>query len=183
MDRETALTWLREHPAAVHGDPSELVQRFEAEVRRHAEEDAWLAAKAHVEGRMHEWEKRWGSHSSEAYAARQICPELAEELKRLEPHFEVGDAPHLVGAERLAALEPEARWVVQQWVRDVANEVEHRIWQEVVHYTEERGRGLVREGRVSQRTGFSETLAYSQQAARVARILVDEFEARAHPHA
>lgn len=183
MDREAALQWLKEHPASVHEDPSKLMERFESEVRRHAEEDAWLAAKAHVEDRMHEWEERWGYHSSEAYAAKQICPELADELRRMEPHFKKGDAAHLVGADRLAELEPEARRVVEEWVRDVANEVEHKIWQEVVRYTKERGRGMVREGSVSKDLGYDETRSYHQQAARVARILVDELEARAHPGA
>jgi hypothetical protein len=183
MDREAVLQWLKEHPASVHEDPARLVERFEAEVRRHAEEDAWLAAKAYVEDRMHDWEQRWGYHSSEAYAAKQICPELAEELRRMEPHFQEGDEAHLVGAERLEQLEPEARRVVEDWVRDVANEVEHKIWQEVVRYTKERGRGLVREGRVSEESRFDETRAFAQQAARVARILVDELEVRAHPGA
>ena len=96
MDRNAVLAWLKEHPAAVHGDPEQLVERFEREVRRHAEADAWQAAKAHVEDRMHEWEQRWGYHSSEAYAAKQICPELAEELRRMEPHFQKGDEAHLV---------------------------------------------------------------------------------------
>ena len=183
MEREFVLQWLKDHPAATGQDPTQLIQRFEAEIQRHAEEDAWLAAKAHVEGRMHQWEQRWGYHSSEAYAAKEICPKLAQELQRMEPHFEKGDAAHLVGAERLQALDPEARQVVEEWVRDVANEVEHKIWQEVVRYTKERGRGLVREGRLSKNSGFYETRAFTQQAARVARILVDELEAHAHPDA
>ena len=98
MDRDAVVRWLRDHPESVRGDPAKLVARFEAEVRRHAEQDAWLAAEAYVEDRMHEWEERWGYHSSEAYAARQVCPELAEELRRMEPHFGKGDEAHLVGA-------------------------------------------------------------------------------------
>jgi hypothetical protein len=68
-------------------------------------------------------------------------------------------------------------------VRDVANDVEHKIWAEVVRYVRERGKGLVREGRVSKDVGFNDTLAYSQQAARVAKILVDDLEEHAHRQA
>jgi hypothetical protein len=183
MDREAVLAWLKEHPAAVHGDPSELMDRFEREVRRHAEQHAWHAAKAHVDDRMHEWEQQWGYHSSEAYAAKQVCPELARELKRMEPHFEKGDEPHLVGQELFGTLEPDARILVGDWIRDVANDVEHRIWQEVVQYTQDRGRGMVREGKVSKDTNWNNTSAFQQQAARVAKILVDELEAHTPPEA
>lgn len=178
MDRQSVLDWLKQHPAAVQGNPVELVERFEREVRRHAEADAWRAAKAHVEDRMHEWEQEWGYHSSEAYAAKEICPELALELQRMEPHFEKGDAPHLVGEELLGRLAPEARRLVEGWVRDVANDVEHKIWQAIVRYTRARGRELVREGRVSSDTSYDHTAAYGQQAARVAKILVEEIDAR-----
>ncbi len=98
----------------------------------------------------------------------------------MEPHFKKGDEPHLVGAERLDRLEPEARQLIEDWVCDVANDVEHKIWQEIVHYTKERGRGLVKEGRVSEETRFGQTRAFSQQAARVAKILVEELDERAH---
>ena len=177
MNREAVLLWLKGHPAAVHGNPDELMERFESEVRKHAEVDAWRAARAHVEERMHEWEQEWGLNSSEAYAAKQICPELARELQGMEPHFEKGDEPHLVGEELLRTLEPEARSTVEDWIRDVANVVEHRIWGEIVHYTKDRGRGLIREGRVSADTAFDHTATYGQQAARIARILVEDFEA------
>ena len=183
MDRDAVLVWLKDHPAAVHGDPAELVERFEREVRRHAEADAWHAAKAHVENRMHEWEQRWGYHSSEAYAAKEVCPELASELQRMEPHFDKGDEPHLVGENLLGTLEPEARTLVEDWIRDVANEVEHKIWREVVQYTRDRGRGLVREGRVSTEVAWDRTVAFHQQAARVAKILMEELEAHAPPGA
>ncbi len=177
MSRETVLTWLKEHPGASDIDPEELVARLEGQIREHAEADAWHAAKAHVEDRMHEWEQRWGYHSSEAYAAKQVCPELADELRRMEPHFEKGDEPHLVGEKVLANLEPEGRALVEEWVRDVANEVEHKIWQEIVTYTRGRGAGLVKEGKVSSDTDYDHTAAYAQQAARVAKILVAELDA------
>lgn len=180
MDRDTVIQWLKEHPAATREDPSKLVERFEAEVRRHAEEHAWLCAKAYVEGRVPEWAEIWGYPASEAYAAKEISAELAEELRRLEPHFAKGDEAHLVGAERLAELDPEARRLVEEWIRDVANELEHKIWEQVVLYVKQRGRGLVREGRVSEDTRWDHTAAFAVQAARVARILVDELEERAH---
>jgi hypothetical protein len=181
MSRDAVLTWLKDHPAAVHGDPDELVARFEQEVRRHAEADAWRAARAHVADRMHEWEEQWGYHSSEAYAAKEVCPELAQELQRMEPHFEQGDEPHLVGEELLGTLEPEARRLVEDWVREVANDVEHKIWEGIVDHTREQGRDLARTGRVSSDTSFEHTAAFGQQAARIAKILLDELDAHLSP--
>jgi hypothetical protein len=178
MDRQAVLSWLREHPAAVHEDPEALLERFEQEIRRHATADAWKAARAHVEERQHEWEQRWGFHASQAYAAKEICPELARELKGMEPHFEKGDEPHLVGEALLQRLEPEGRREAEEWIRDVANEVEHKIWQEIVAYTKRRGADLVREGRVSSDLTWEHTDGFGQQAARVAKILLEEFDAR-----
>ena len=183
MEREAVLAWLKDHPAAVHGDPAQLMERLEKELRRHAEAHAWRAAKAHVDDRMHEWEQQWGNPSSEAYAAKQVCPELARELKRMEPHFEKGDEPHLVGEELFGTLDPDARILVGDWIREVANEVEHRIWREVVRYTRERGRGLEREGRVSDDHTWARSASFPQQAARVAKILIDELEAHTPPDA
>lgn len=179
MDREAVLAWLREHPAATHDDPTALLERFEREIRRHASADAWRAARAHVEERMHEWEQQWGYHSSEAYAAKEICPALARELEGMEPHFEAGDEAHLVGEKLLQRMEPEARRQAEEWIRDVANEVEHKIWQEVVTYTKKRGSQLTHEGRVSSDSNWDRTTAFGQQAAKVARILMEELDAHA----
>ena len=82
-----------------------------------------------------------------------------------------------MGEELLGTLEPEARRLVEDWVRDVANDVEHKIWEGIVDHTREQGRDLVRTGRVSSDTSFEHTAAFGQQAARVAKILLDELDA------
>ena len=45
MDRTDMLQWIELHPGAVHGEAADVTIRCEALVRRHAEEDAWLASR------------------------------------------------------------------------------------------------------------------------------------------
>lgn len=181
MDRGEVLRWLEEHPREVHGVPSDIVDRCESEVRRHAAEDAWLAAKAYVEGRMHEWEREWGFHASESSVAKEVCPMLARELQRREPEVREGDERHLVGEEVLSSLEPEARARVVEWVRETAREVEHRIWQEIVRFTKEEGQDLVKKGRVSDDHSWEGGENYFSKAAHIAQLLMADYESRAHP--
>ena len=176
MERAQLLEWLEAHRDQVRGEPSEIVGRCEREVRRHAEEDAWLAAKQYVEGRMHRWEKQWGFHASEAHVAREVCPRLADDLRRHEPHPAPGDETHLAGAELLASLGPEARARVIEWVLELAAAEEHKAWLEVVKFTRGRGRGMVREGLVSGDQSWEGTENYAQKAAHVAELLAHEYE-------
>jgi hypothetical protein len=180
MQRSEILNWLEEHPGAVRGDdPSQIVARCEHEVRRHAAEDAWLAAKAHVERRLHQWEGQWGLHASEAHVAREICPRLASELRSREPHPEPGDEVHLAGNALLDILTPEARELTAQWILELAAEQEHRTWEQIVRFTRRRGRRLIREGKVSQEGRWEATGYYPEVAAQIARILAADYQRRA----
>ncbi|HEM47408.1 MAG TPA: hypothetical protein ENO23_10245 [Alphaproteobacteria bacterium] len=180
MDRDEIVRWLEQHPGQVHGEvPREMVERCEDAVRRHAAEHAWAAARAYVEGRMHEWEHEWGQHATESAVAREVCPMLAAELKRREPHVQPGEERALVGDEILNALEPEARAKVAEWVRELAQQVEHKIWLEIVRFTRRDGRRMARDGRASSDDSWEATENYAHKAAHVARMLIDDYEAQA----
>jgi len=181
MERKALLEWLEQHPESVQGDPAQILARCDSEVRRHAQEHAWLAAKAYAEDRMHEWEHGFGFHSSEAYAAREACSQIASELRRHEPHVEPGHEAEFAGPEQLAALEPAARQRVEEWIRELTDRVEHRIWKEIVRYTKSRGRELVRDGHLSSETSWEGTQDFPSQATRIAKLLMDDFERHAHP--
>jgi len=176
MDHDQVLTWLEQHPGEVHGVPREIVDGCERAVRQHAAENAWLAAKAFVEGRMHLWERMWGQHATESDVAREVCAMLAQELRRREPSVKKGDAPQLAGEELLAALEPEARERVEEWVRDLAQQVEHRIWKEIVRFTRKDGRAMIRDGRVSRDESWEGTENYAHKAAHVAQLLIQDYD-------
>lgn len=182
MERAQILGWLESHREEVHGEPAEILDQFEEEVRKHAAEDAWLAAKRYVEARMHQWEHHWGFHASEAHVAREICPKLAAELRSHEPHVEAGDEEHLAGAALLRSLEPDARMRVIQWILEIAAEEEHKEWLEIVRFTRRRARGLVREGHVSSDSSWEGTQNYALKAAHVAQLLAQEYEAHVASH-
>lgn len=182
MNRNDALQWLEQHRHLVHGDPQEIIDRCERAVRRHAVEDAWLAAKAYVESRRHEWEHEWGMPASAAFVAREICRQLAWELGQHEPHVQPGDAPHLAGGTVQRALEPEAWDQLCAWILELAESAEHRAWQEIVRFTGRHGGQLAREHHLSNDSDWSPESTWAAHAARVAALIEREFSQHAYPH-
>jgi hypothetical protein len=179
MDRNDILDWLRSHRDSVHADPAAVLDHAEREARRQAAQDAWRHAKAIAERQMALWSQRSrGIHSREDWAAREFCHELAREMKHLEPRPEAEDA-HWLDAETLGALERDARERLRDWVREVAGAEEHRVWREVVRFTDARARALVREGRVSTEERWEYTHSYAETAARLAAILAEDYEQHA----
>lgn len=179
MERREILDWLRAHAEAVHGEPDALLERAEREARRRAARDAWLHARAIAERQVALWSQRSrGIHAREDWAAREFCHELARELRQLEPRPE-SDEAHWLDPETLSALEREAREQLRGWVREVAGEEEHRVWNEVVRFTDSRARSLMREGRVSAEERWEYTHSYAETAARLAAILAEDYEQHA----
>jgi hypothetical protein len=176
MNRAEVLRWLEEHPAAVDDVPRDLVDRCEAAVREHAAEDAWRAARAYVEGRMHEQEHVFGGVSSEAYVAKEITAVLARELKRHEPSVEPGAEVHLAGEEILGSLEPEAREKVIEWVCQLAREVEHQVWAEIVRFTKQEGKNLARSHEVSDDVRWETTGNYPEKIAHIAQLVLRDYD-------
>lgn len=175
MDRDRVLEWLRAHPHAVHGDPEVVVSRCEQAVRRHAREDAWAAARRYLARRQHEWEESHGAHASEAFVAREVCRQLADELAHHEPAPHPGDEEHLAGGDVKAALDHEAWVALIPWVIAVGREEEHRTWREVVDHTRRRAQELIRSHHLSSDTQFDHTRCYGDVAASITRILADEY--------
>lgn len=181
MDRSSMIHWLEEHPQPIARDPETLVDRCERAIRRRAAEDAWLSAKAYVEGCEHEWEKSWGfPRASEVFVALEVCRRLARELEHVEPHSHAGDEAHLVGEKLLRQLDPQTRAKMAEWAREIAEAEEHDVWSEIVRFTRGHGRRLARRGELSNDV-TPESGNYFAKAARVAHRLAEEFEAHAHP--
>jgi hypothetical protein len=176
MNRAEVLRWLEEHPAQVHDLPRELVDRCEGAVREHAAEDAWQAARAYVEGRMHEQEHVFGGVSSEAYVAKEITAALARELVRHEPSVEAGAEVHLAGEEILGALEPEAREKVIEWVCQLAREVEHQVWAEIVRFTKQEGKSLAHSHEVSDDVRWEAAGNYPKKVAHIAQLVLRDYD-------
>jgi hypothetical protein len=183
MDRQEMTSWLETHPDAVRGDVDELLERCERAVRKHAVEEAWLHARAIALERMKYWEHSFGNPSSEDFVAREACHELAGELRQHEPTVEEGSEDRFADHRAWEAFEPEARDQLRRWIRDLAHEEEHRVWLDVVRFTHRRGSAMVHEGKVSRDFAWDPEHSYARAAWKVMRILADDYEERAHPHA
>ena len=179
MKRSEIVEWLRAHRESVHGDPEQMLDQAEHDARRHAAEQAWLHAKQIAEREMRVWKTRTGGvHAREDWVAREFCHELARELRRLEPHPD-GDETSLVDRSTLDAFERDARDQLRSWIREVAGEEEHRVWTEVVRFTDTRARSLIREGVLSTEDRWELTHSYAETAAHLAAILAHDYEEHA----
>ena len=78
---------------------------------------------------------------------------------------------------------PQARRQLRLWILELAREEEHRVWEEIVRFTDARGRSLARQGSLADAGDERAGLSVSETAARVADILVEDCEAHAHPGA
>jgi hypothetical protein len=181
MDRATVLEWLKSHPQVVKGDAEALVSRCEQAVRRHAREDAWVSAKRYVAERQHEWEESHGAHASEAFVAREVCRQFADDLARHEPAPHAGDEDHLAGSSVKASLAHEGWEFMIPWIMEVARDEEHRTWQQIVSYTKGRAQELIRSHHLSGDTRFDQTRCYGDVAAQISGILARDFSEHAFP--
>jgi hypothetical protein len=183
MTREEILRWLEEHRAAIRGDPEDLLERCERAVRRHAREAAWLAAKAWAERRRGDYAAEpWGNHASEAFVAAEVCHQLAWELAHREPGVAPGSEERLAGGPLRRALEDEAWQAVAPWIRELAAAVEHATWREIVRFTHQRARSLVRERHLSRDCDLDHARHYPEIAAEIVGELARDYSVRAFPH-
>jgi hypothetical protein len=182
MERNTVLQWFEQHPDAVHGDMSEIVSRCERAVRRHAREDAWLAAKAYITHRRHEWERGIGAHASEAYAAREVCHELAYGLRHHEPRIERNDSDHLAGGPVKNAVDATGWEFLTRWILQVAREEERATWKEIVGYVDHHAPDLIRAHHLSDDCSHDHTACFGPIAARIAKLLERDCSVHAFPH-
>ncbi len=176
MKRSEVLDWLIQHTEHIHDIPEQVLSRCETEVRKHAQEDAWLHARDIAEEHNQHWRHSWGAHASETFVAREICRGLADEFKRNEPIPAEGHESAFVDEDVLGVLDPEARTIILEYVHDLARGEEHRAWKEIMRFTRKRGRTLPREEHFSSDRSFEGTHAYSETAARVMGILARDFQ-------
>ncbi len=180
MNRNEVLDWLHDHPHQVHDTPEDLLDRCEEAVHEQVAEEAWLHARQLATERERYWlEDGGGAHASEAFVAREVCRELAEDLRRREPRPQEGHADAYVGAAALAPLESEGRTLVLRYVFDLARQEEHDTWLQVMDFTREKGQALARQRTFSKQLDFEQTHGYAETAARVMHILAADFEQRA----
>lgn len=183
MDRTQILDWLRQHPDLVHGDADAIVERCERAVRRHAREDAWVVAKRYAAERQQAWGESPGAHASEAYVAREVCQQLAQELRSHEPAPHRGDEEHLAGGPVKAALDQEAWEYLIPWIMKIARDEEHETWSEIVRHTKRHAQELIRSHHLSSDSSFDHTRCYGDVAAQIAGILARDFSEHAFPRA
>lgn len=182
MNRDDVLRWLMQHPSSVYADPGSVISRCERAVRRHAVEDAWLAAKRYAEVRRRQFEAEgWGNHASEAFVTEEVCHQIAYELRHREPLVEREDAERLAGGTVQGAVDGDGWEVLVRWILDLARDQELSTWREIVRFTNRRGRELVRERHLSHDCDLEHTRHYPEIAAQVADALAHDYSLHAHP--
>jgi hypothetical protein len=184
MERNEVLDWLHDHPQEVKDAPEDVIQRCEDAVHERVSEETWLHACEVARERERYWrDDGGGAHASEAFVAREVCRELAAELRAMEPMPQSGQAPAYVDAASLAPLGRAARTLMLRYAFDLARREEHEIWLHVMDFTREKGLALAQQRGFSKQLDFDRTHGYAETAARVMHILADDFEDRAHRHA
>lgn len=180
MERDEVLDWLTSHPQEVHEAPEDIVCRCEESVHEHATEEAWRKAREVARERERYWrDDGGGAHASEAFVAREVCSELASELRRLEPVPGVRDAGAYVRDSALRPLGAAGRSLMLRYALDLAREEEHTVWLQVMDFTRKRGLDLARQPGFSHQLDFEKTHGYAETAARVMHILAEDFERQA----
>ena len=174
MKRKDVERWFDHHPEA-SARPGTLLDRCESEIRLHANQEAWGRAREIMEGRLAYFEQSFGLPASDAFVAREVCHEVAKELRRREPQVPEGSELAWVSESLLATLSPGARVTLGEWLHDLARDEEHAAWLEVVRFTDRFSRQLIRNG-MSNELHWDFDHSYTKNAARVARLLLREYE-------
>lgn len=181
MERRDLEQWIEAHPNAVHAESKALLDRGEHDALEHAHKDAWIRARAVAMQRLREFQTSHGYPASDAFVAREICHELARELKLHEPDLDdsTQGAEEWVSRRILEPLEPEARRLFVDWIHELADKEEHSTWREIVRYTDHRAKDLIREEHLTDECEWDIDHRYSIVAARVLKMLIADFEAHA----
>ena len=179
MERTDLEAWFAHHPESIPGDPDALLDECESSVREHARSDAWSHAREIAEQRMRRFERITGLPASETFVTKEVCHELARELKHHEPHPDDATEDSWLRQSLLDGLDPEARVMLREWVNEMAEKEEHAAWLEIVDFTDHAARSLIRAGQMTSDLDWDFERTYPRVAARVARMLIREYETRA----
>lgn len=180
MERLELENWLTHHPDQIHTDPDALLERCEKEAREHAHRDAWIQAKNVAEKSLRRFETGFIGHpASDTFVTREVCHEIARELKLHEPTPEDYDSQAWLSQMLLESLDPEAQTMFLGWLKDLAKAEEHSTWLEIVRYTHRSARELIREEHMTDDCDWDLDHTYPIVAARVVRLLMAKFQSQA----
>lgn len=181
MERIELENWIADHPDSIHTDSKALLDRCELDAIDHAHRDAWLEAIRIARKRLRRFEHGFGNPASDTFVTREVCHEIARELKLHEPvpDFRDRGRDEWPGQSLPDALDSDAREKFLDWIEELAAKEEHSTWREIVHFTDRRARSLIREGHMTDRCDWDLNHTYPLVAARVVKMLIAEFEAHA----
>lgn len=178
MQRQELVRWLEGHPENVHTDPARLLDRCERALRSEVEEGAWLRAKEIAERHLHHWEGSFGLPASDDFVAREVCHELARELRHHEPR-PIGEVQRVADAV-MGSVDASALELLREWLDELARKEEHRAWLEVVHFTDHLASRLAHQGvPLSSEAEWDFRHSYPRTAERITRMLIVEYELHA----
>ncbi len=180
MERLELEKWLTHHPDLVHTDPHDLLDECEKEARGHAYRDAWSRAEQIAEKSLRRFESGFIGHpASDTFVTREVCHEIARELKKNEPVLDDYETELWLSELMLESLDVEAREMFRTWLKDLMGTEEHATWLDIVRYTDRSARKLIREEHMTDQCDWDLEHTYPIVAARVTRILMAKF----HGHA
>jgi hypothetical protein len=174
MERLEVEDWIAHHPQSVHADPNALLDRGEHVVRGRAHLDAWVHAIEIAQKSLRGFRGAHGYPASDSFVAREVCHEIARELKHHEPP--PVDPSQSISRSLLDALDPDAQRMFLGWLNDLAEREEHSTWRKIVRFTNHRANALILKAHLSDRYDWDLDHRYSLVAARVLKMLIADFE-------
>jgi hypothetical protein len=179
MNRIDLENWFAQHPDAIGMNARMLLDDCEHEIRHHAHHDAWMHARDVATHSLHRFESVFGLPASDTFVTREVCHEIARELRAHEPHPEKINDSEWIRGEMLAALNPEGRSMLRAWLVELAEYEEHTAWVEIVRFTDHLAKKIIRDGHMTNDVEWDMKHSYPRVAARVAKMLIEEFESHA----
>lgn len=176
MNRNEVERWLDQHEESIRGTSSELLDRCETDVRHHARELAWSHAHDVAESCLGRFRRGFGLPASADFVARELCHELARELRHHEPHpSHPLPENEWLGPRTLAALDPSARSVLAGWLDELADREEHEAWVEIVSFTNHFAATLIRRAHMTRELSWDFDRSYPKLAARIGDMILREY--------
>ena len=177
MKRIEIERWLDQHHESVRGHSRDVLERYETDVRHHARELAWQHAREVAEASLRRFRTGFGLPASEGFVARELCHELARELRHHEPHPEhpVPESEWLA-PRTLSALGPNARRMLGEWLEELAEHEEHEAWKEIVSFTDHFAPTLIRRAHMTGELSWDFDRSYPKLATKIGRMILQEYE-------
>lgn len=175
MNRNALESWLDHHQDLILAPSRNLIDRCEVEIRNHAEVVAWKHALRIATTNLRRFDGRFGLPASETFVTREVCHEIARDLKRHEPHLEQIDESEWLSRSTLESIDPDARMMIRDWVRELAEKEEHRVWREIVAFTHHVARALIEKAHLTGRLEWDLERSYPRIATQVTQMLLREY--------